>query len=343
MAYVRSKRYPELFKPEGSKVWWAFIPVSNGRRPRESTKQIDERLAHLWYLDRVKSDIVEAKAEITLGDALAGRRSERRVAGRAEGTLHCYKVKGAALERVLGREMPLSKITAKTVDAYISQRLRGDTEHDPVERATIYKELVALRGAMKLARRQGYACPAVDEVMPLDFSGQSKAKERALSEHEITLLLTALARYPKRQAIVAFLLATGATYPSELLQLRPKTDVQKDRWMVRLRGTKRQTRDRWVPIVPHARVWLEVAIPYLPFESWGNVRRDLHAACDAAGIPHCSPNDLRRSAASLLRAKGVEPHIIGVFLGHKDSRMAERVYGRVTPDQLAHLLEQRLG
>ncbi len=343
MAYLRSKRYPHLFRPDNSKVWWAFIPVEKGRRRKESTKQSDERLAHLWYLDRVKGDIGETKEEISLGDALAGRRSERRVAGRAEGTLHCYKVKGAALERVLGKDIPLSKITAKTVDAYISQRLRGDEEHEPVVRATVFKELVALRGAMKLARRQGFACPPVDEVMPLDFSGQSKPKERALSEREIGLLLEALAEFPKRQAVVAFLLATGATYPSELLQLRPKSDIDKEKWLVRLRGTKRQTRDRWVPIVEHARPWLEMALPYAPFEKWSNVRRDLHVACETAGIAHCSPNDLRRSAASLLSAKGVEPHLIGKFLGHADGRMAERVYGRITPGQLAHLLEERLG
>ena len=41
-------------------------------------------------------------------------------------------------------------------------------------------------------------------------------------------------------------------------------------------------------------------------------------------------------------ARGVEPSLIGRYLGHSDSRMAERVYGRVTPDQLGHLLESRL-
>ena len=335
--YVRSKRYPELFRPDGAKVWWAFIPVERGRRLKESTKQTDEVSAHAWYLRRVRRDIVEAKNERTLHDAIDARRSERKTAGRAKGTLHCLKVKGAALEKLLGKDLPLSQITAEVVDDYITARLKAG-----IERTTIYKELSALRGTLKLARRQGYACPHVDDVMPLDFSVRYKPKERALSFHEIELLLGALARHPKRLAIVAFLLATGATYPSELSQLRPG-DVDSRRWLVRLRGTKRQTRDRSVPIVEYARPWLLLAVSYIPFAKWSNVRRDLHEACDAAGIPHCSPNDLRRTAGSLLRAAGVEPHLIGTFMGHKDSKMVERVYGRLPAEQLGALLKERVG
>ncbi len=337
MPYLRSKRYPHLFRPSGALVWWAFIPTPKGRRGRESTTHTEERLAHLWYLERVQQDIKPTKPESTLGDALGRRRSERSSAGRAAGTIHCLTVKGKALERVVGKDTPLHKITAAVVDAYIARRLKEGRE-----RSTIYKELSTLRGTLKLARRQGYDCPPIDEVMPLDFSARYKPKERALSMREIEALLTAFADKPKRQAVVAFLLATGATYPSELAQLQPKNDINKEKWLVRLRGTKRQTRDRWVPIVKHARVWLEVATPYLPFEVWNNVRKDLHAACDRAGILHCSPNDLRRTAGTLLRAEGVEPHLIGAFLGQKDGRMAERVYGRLAPDQLANLLDKRL-
>lgn len=45
---------------------------------------------------------------------------------------------------------------------------------------------------------------------------------------------------------------------------------------------------------------------------------------------------------TLLRARGVEPSLLGVFAGHADGRMAERVYGRLAPEQLGHLLETRL-
>jgi integrase len=335
MGYQRSKRYPELFKKEGSSRWWAFLPnPAGGRKLRESTGLDDEKAAHLWYLERIRAKPdADKRDEISLHDALDRRRAERARVGRATGTIHCYTVKGKALESLLGKDTPISALDARTIDNYIAARLIK------VSRSTVHKELITLRGTLKLARRQGYRVRPVEEIMPTDFGPQYRPKDRALSLKEIDLLLSKLS--PKRAAIVAFILATGATYPSELEKLR-KGDINTTTWMVHLRGTKRETRDRRVPIVPFARAWLTQALPYMPFEKWTNVRRDLHVACDAAGIAHCSPNDLRRSVATLLRARGVEPQLIGAYLGHADSRMAERVYGRLAPEQLAHLLAARL-
>lgn len=244
------------------------------------------------------------------------------------------KVKSRQLCRVLGADTPLARIDADVVDGFISTRLK-----EGAARTTVHKELTTLRGALRLARRRRRYPFALDEVMPLDFSVQYKPRERALSEVEIERLLATLPS--KRAAVVAFILATGATYPSEVDGVR-KGDVDRAKWMVRLRGTKRSTRDRRVPVVRFARRWLEQAVPYVPFERWTNIRRDLHAACDAIGIARCSPNDLRRSIATLMRAMGVEPSLLGTYLGHKDSRMAERVYGRLAPDQLASLLDRTL-
>ncbi len=261
-------------------------------------------------------------------------------AGRRPATLDFLTKKGKQLIRILGKDTLLSSLTAREIDGYIARRLRGKGPDDPpVKPTSIHKELVTLRGALKLARRQGYNCPDPTLIMPLDFSPKYKPKERALSEKEIDSLIQALPR--DKGGIVAFIVATGATYPSEVAPLR-KGDVDVKKWMVRLRGTKRDTRDRHVPIVSFARRWLDRALTSLPFPRWSNVRRDMHLACAKAGIAKCSPNDLRRSIATLMRARGVEPSLIGAYLGHKDSRMAERVYGRLAPDQLQHLLEQRL-
>jgi hypothetical protein len=74
------------------------------------------------------------------------------------------------------------------------------------------------------------------------------------------------------------------------------------------------------------------------FLRWTNVRRDLHVACGTAGIPPCSPNDLRRTCATWLRALGAPPDLIAGVLGHADTRMVERVYGRLPTE----LLRERL-
>lgn len=320
-------------------IWWCYVrPASGkGRRKPHTTRCRDYRAAvDVWRdLERRSSRPSDPAEDTTpLHVALKTRRDERRAAGRAEGTLSMLEVKGRQLMRVLGRETPLSMIDAEAIDGYVTTRLK-----EKATRSTIYKELVTLRGALKLAKRHGKYHRDLAEVMPLDFSPKYKPKERALSEREIRLLLRHLPA--RRAAIVKFILATGATYPSELATLR-KSDIDLVNWVVRLRGTKRETRDRRVPIVTFARAWLREAVAYLPFESWSNIRRDLHKACDEAGIAKCSPNDLRRTLATLLRARGVEPSLLGAVLGHKDSRMAERVYGRLAPEQLGHLLDQRL-
>lgn len=268
------------------------------------------------------------------------------------------RVKARQLNRVLGPDTPLSRIDATAVDGFIATRVA-----EGAKRTTVQKELVTLRGALRLAKRQGRYTREIAAVMPIDFSPEYKPKSRALSEVEIDLLAGALA--PKRVPLFYFLLATGATYPSEVAPMQ-RGDIDAKRGFVLLRGTKRSSRHRTVPVVSFAKPWLAAAVRGLPFERWTNVRRDLHVACAllstcaacrkadrATPKPGCrrcaaqhfapvSPNDLRRSVATLMRARGVEPQLIGAFLGHNDSRMAERVYGRLSPAQLAHLLDQRL-
>ena len=62
------------------------------------------------------------------------------------------------------------------------------------------------------------------------------------------------------------------------------------------------------------------------------MRRDLAEACTRAGIERCGPNDLRRTFASWEVEAGVPLFPIAQAMGHKNTRMLERVYGRQTPE-----------
>jgi hypothetical protein len=152
---------------------------------------------------------------------------------------------------------------------------------------------------------------------------------------------------PERMVVVAFAVATGCD-PGALWRAR-RGDIASDFSTCRVHGTKRKTRERTVPqplteqrsllawAVRHA----EGAIGDRLFSTWTNMRRDLIAACEKLGIPRCSPNDLRRTYGTWLRAEGIEPQLIGAAIGHSDSRMVERVYGRLPSDALAKLLSER--
>jgi len=55
----------------------------------------------------------------------------------------------------------------------------------------------------------------------------------------------------------------------------------------------------------------------------------LERACARAGIPRCTPNDLRRTYSTWLRADGVPNELSAPTMGHKDTRMLDRVYARL--------------
>src|SRR5262249_1620872 len=74
-----------------------------------------------------------------------------------------------------------------------------------------------------------------------------------------------------------------------------------------------------------------------PFEPWPYVNRDLARACKAAKVPKVTPNDLRRTFASLLVQDGVPLDVVAKLMGHASSAMVYRVYGRFTPAALAQL------
>lgn len=319
-------------------VWWCRVRNPHGgRHAKVSTGCRDRKAAIARWRELERLAFLPAdqtKDSPPLWRALDDRIAERKAAGRSKATADMYTKKGRHLTRLLGKDTPLARVDAEAVDGYVSTRLK-----EGAERTTVAKELTTLRGALKLARRRGTYPHALDTVMP-EFSAKYKPKERALSFAEIDALRAELS--PDRAALVGLLIATAATYPSETVAMR-KGDIDMKRGYVRLRGTKRETRDRKVPIVGFARAWVEAALPFVPFAKWSNVRRALIDACERAGIPACCPTDFRRTMLTLLRAQGVEPSLLGVFAGHADSRMVERVYGRLAPEQLAHLLTQRLG
>jgi integrase len=212
--------------------------------------------------------------------------------------------------------------------------------------------------------------------MPEGFSAAYQPRRRFLPGHEAQLLLAQLT--PDRAARVAFILATGARWSESERAMR--ADIDWRRSVVQLRGTKTVAALRAVPIVgasfdllQHVERFAEGTSGKL-FRSWGSCRRDLSEACkratrdlvnahiesrgkrinemseadmhslgDELAIAPVSPNDLRRTYATWLRQHGTEPHLIAVALGHTDSRMAERVYGRMPVEFLGRQLAQRLG
>jgi integrase len=336
------------------RVWYGWF-YENGRRITRSTKCRDrsaaERVARQWERDAADPDHAAARTA-TLTDALQLllRLDEEEVGAgrRSPDTVEFHRTKAGHLVRVFETNergehggFSLARLRAFDVDGYISRR-RSEGAAD----TTISKELVVLRKSLRLAIRAGLWRGRVDEVIPIAFSPGYEPRKRALTADELKKLLAEL--LPDRAARVAFIVATSACWRET--ELARRSDVGEGLTTVLLRGTKRKTRFRTVPIVsPAQQSLLAYALEHAKgtgdalFQPWGNVRRDLADACTEAKIERCSPNDLRRTFASWQVEAGVPLFPIAQAMGHKDTWMLERVYGRQTPEQLAAIMARAMG
>ncbi len=116
-------------------------------------------------------------------------------------------------------------------------------------------------------------------------------------------------------------------------------------WVVRVRGKKTAKSDRLAPIAPPFRPLLVFALDGRPkvgpiFGEWTNAGRCLKLACQRAGLEPLSPNDLRRTHASLLRQAGVPLEDIAPIMGHEGTKMLELVYGHTTNDAVARSISR---
>jgi site-specific recombinase XerD len=311
---------------------------------RQSTKCRDKQAAETFarQLERDLSDPAHAAAQAPTRDDvltsfIAWYEEQARAERRSEDTALFYRKKSGHLLRLFGRDFRVATLTnAGPIDNYISKRRSED-----VQDSTIAKELVCLRAALKLAKRRGKWRGDIGAIMPVAFAPQYEPRTRALSRKEVEALLAQLT--PDRAARVAFMIATSANLRES--ERARRDHVAADYKEVMIDGTKRSTRRRVVPIVTaDQRSLIEYAVEHaegaggMLFRDWPNMWRDLNAACDRAGISHCSSNDLRRTCATWLRIEGAPVELLAPVMGHVDSTMVERVYGRLTSDQLRERL-----
>ena len=323
------------------RIWFGYV-YENGLRKQVNTHCTDRQAAliELRRLEQEAADPRKAAAARTmlrqvLEMLVEHRWSEAKAGKRAPETAEFYAKKAGVLLRLFGEEFRLAQLDAPAVDAYVrARRNEGTSDH------TIHKELTTLRAALRLALRARLWSGSLDEVLPDRFGAGYKPRERALTPDELSRLLGELTA--AKAAAVAFMVATSANW-RECTHAR-RDDIDPQSGWVCLRGTKRQTRNRrFVVAHPALLSLLRYAGQHAPgqdllFPPWTNVRRDLIDACRRAGIERCSPNDLRRTYGRWMRVAAFPDEIIAPTMGHADTRMLERVYGKLSPEELSRRL-----
>ena len=319
-------------------TWWARIR-SGGKTKRMSTGCKDYEAASIRAdeLEKQQADPVRhAAAKATFQDAADSLVDHARSTNKAKGTIEMYLYKAGHLLRIFGN-CKLSEINPAKVESYVKKR-----EAEGAQPHTIAKDLTTLRLILRLAKHKEQFPGDIPAIMPFQFEAKYEPRKRHLSGYE-ELQKLVLALPPIRAAHLCFIVATGARWSESVRAERNDIDLAKG--VILLRGSKTPKSWKHVPILDILRPALEVVLRCIPedkpgrmFPSWSSIGHSLPNACKRAGLEPVTPNDLRRTPAKWLRKFfGVEPNLIGAFLRHEDSHMAETVYATLDGEDAVDL------
>jgi integrase len=325
---ARLAKLPTGYFWRGPYIWCRTDPIT---KKAVSTECQDVAALKQWTRKRERNSEdprYAAAHKATLGQWVTKTMDVKRI-DKSAATLTVYEQKLGHFVNAWGENMPLVEITPDLCDSYTAAR-RG---HGAAE-MTICKEFSSLTQLLKLARRAGCYPHQIEALRPLNLAPHYVPRDRHLSLDEVTKLRNAC--FPRLRAIVSVAVCTGARL-SEALSFAP-ADLDQVSWVAHLRGTKTEGANRLVPVLPPFRPWLLDVLDNCPVVSYpNNLRRDLLKACERAEISPCTPNDLRRTHASLLVASGVDREVVRRIMGHATSRMVEMVYGKIDPAELQAL------
>jgi integrase len=263
---------------------------------------------------------------VTLTSALTARLAAHALAGHAADTVEITEEKLEHVLRFFGarRDVEAEPLTDEDLVAYAM--------HARAKRsaATVFRELVELRSALKAV---GVRPPAMPNL------GQVQNPKELWFTHAQSAAMYAHIPKPKRDHFVVYRML-GLSW-SELYRIT-RADLFFDRHEVRVRGTKTKgrkinTRDRVLPMPPQVeeimRTRVDTCAPLFPKWTYGNGHRDLSAAAVRAGLVAegvgVSFNVLRASFCCELILAGEHLKKIALLMGHTDTKMVERWYSRL--------------
>ena len=328
-----------------SAVWYAEGRDATGERWRLSTKQTSrraaERVANRFELENAIPPDVEAW---TIGQALDAAYDLGELRKNAETTMERYLTYGAHLVRILDGHTNVNAVNLiKLGEHYLKTRRAEMTRQGkPTSDHTISKEVQFLCMGLRRGREQGHFVGEPRAFWPSVLKGFYTPRDRWLTVAEFAALLSAeeesvkarpKQRKPRRDWLV-FYVHTGCSQ-GEIHKIR-KTDVDLERRLVFIPGSKTKHRGRWVPLtdealaVVHRRLKTPGPMLFAPTWSRGKMRTNLQDWCKHAGIEPCTSNDLRRTYCSWMFHAGLPEIQVIKYMGHGNSQMVRRVYAQLS-------------
>ena len=298
--------------------WWL-----DGKRKRYRLDALTAKDAEREAIDVIRREVA-APAGTTIADLWEGYRREKEGRRVAVAMLHEWKAVGPHF----GHLRP-DQVTTETCRAYTAKR-RKSGKHD----GTIWTELGHLRTVLLWALGPGNA-PKIERP------AKPAPRERYLTRAEIARLLDAPAAAHIRYAI-HLMLATGARVGAVLELTWDRVDFERGQINLRTSDTGPRKGRAIVPMNAGLRAALTVARAEARSDyviEWAggpvaNIKTGFNAAVKAAGLKGVSPHVLRHTAAVHMVEAGVPMAEVAQMLGHSNTAVTERVYGRFSPPHL---------
>lgn len=302
----------------------------DGRRRRYRLgKGISKSEAELQRVRFIKSrERLSAREATTVAELFAAYLKDRQIDGKSiEKQRHSWK----ALQKPFGPLSP-SDIDKSLCRQYVALRSAAGRSL-----GTSWTELSCLRAALRWAVKVKLVGSSPHIWLPQP----PKPKDRHLTREEAQLLLRACASPHVRLFVLLALCTAGRA--SALLDLEwARVDFVRGLIDLRTAEQNRIKRRAIVPMNDGLRAALEEAHKAAQTGyviEWAgqrvrSIKRAFARAVVKCGWDDVTPHTLRHTAAVWMAEAGLSMSVIAQYLGHADSRITERVYGRYSPDYL---------
>ena len=307
------------------------VPLSLAR---ENASKLEARVK-LGGDPAMDKDAARRDADNTVGTLveqyLEARKSEWRPRSEAEVRRHLTKN-----ARTLHR-FPITAVTQRNIASLLSDIARGSGN---VSSNRVRASLYAFFGWVI---REGIRLPE-GNIVGYTNTREEKSRDRVLSDAELKAIWTACLD-DDYGAIIRLLMLTGQR-ANEIAGLR-WDELHDDQIVLPGERTKNK-RTHLVPLSEPARAIFAktehkgrkhvFGRDDTGFSGWGKAQPKLDARVaekQGSKLPHWTPHDLRRTAATRMAELGVQPHIIEAVLNHVSGHRAgvAGIYNRATYDK----------
>lgn len=277
-----------------------------------------------------RQDLLTAKEVRTIAEIWTAYLADRRLEGKR--SVEIMEFNWKALAPYFAGLSPADVTKRLCMDYTAARRKQGRQD------ATILTELRRIRTALMWAEK----AKLVEKAPAVWMPPEPRARERWLTREEVQNLIECAGTPHIRLYLILAIATAGRT--EALLDLTWDR-VDFERGTIQLDDPERDRTSKGRATVPmndmvRAALQTDKAGALTPYViEWAqdrvrSVKKGFAAAVARAGIEHCTPHDLRRTAASWMVMAGVPMEDVARYLGHRDTRMTWRVYGRFSPTHL---------